>query len=171
MDLKKILDPFPMKKEAELVAQSIAEDPKYVQQLWEMCISNEKHSWRATWLMDKVYDIDSNLVRPYIPQMIALIPTLEDESKQRQYLKLISCELLPKDISGEFINRCFDLLINATTAVAVKVHAMQVLYNFSKIEPDIQNELVIIIEEQMEHGTAGFCSRSRKILKEIAFNN
>jgi hypothetical protein len=167
MDLKKLLDPFPMKKEAELVAQSIAEDRKHVQQLWEWCISNEKHSWRATWLMDKVYDVDPNLVRPYIPKMIALIPELEDESKQRQYLKLISCELLPQDISGEFISRCFDLLINATTAVAVKVHAMQILYNFSFIEPDIKNELALILEEQMEHGTAGFCSRARKLLKKL----
>ncbi len=95
MDLKKLLDPFPIKKEAELAAQSIAEDPKHVRKLWEWCISNEKHSWRATWLIDKVYDVDPNLVRPYIPKMIALIPKLEDESKQRQYLKLISYEPLP----------------------------------------------------------------------------
>lgn len=167
MDLKKLLDPFPIKKEAELVARSIAKDPNHVQQLWEWCISNEKHSWRATWLMDKVYDIDPNLVRPYIPKMIALIPTLENESKQRQYLKLISCEPIPKDISGEFINRCFDLLINTTTAVAVKAHAMQILYNFSIIEPDIKNELALILEEQMEHGSAGFCARARKLLKAL----
>ncbi|WP_321308412.1 hypothetical protein [Marinifilum fragile] len=167
MDLKKLLDPFPIKKEAELAAQSIAKDPKHVRQLWKWCISNEKHSWRATWLMDKVYGIDPNLVRLYIPKMIALIPKLEDESKQRQYLKLISYEPLPRDISGEFINRCFDLLINATTAVAVKVHAMQILYNFSSREPDIKNELALILEEQMEHGTAGFCSRAKKLLKTL----
>ncbi|WP_421919441.1 hypothetical protein [Marinifilum sp.] len=167
MDLKKLLDPFPMKKEAELVARSIAKDPKYVQQLWEWCISNEKHSWRASWLMDKVYDIDPALVRPYISKMIALIPELKDESKQRQYLKLISCEPLPRDISGEFINRCFDLLTNASTAVAVKVHAMQILYHFSLIEADIKNELALIIEEQMENGTAGFCSRARKLLNKL----
>ncbi|NOU58394.1 hypothetical protein [Marinifilum caeruleilacunae] len=168
MDLKKLLDPFPMKQEAQLVAQRIAEDPKHVQQLWEWCISNEKHSWRATWLMDKVYDIDPDLVRPYIPKMIAIIPNLNDESKQRQYLKLISAETLPSDISGEFINSCFDFLISTTTPVAVKVHAMQILYHFSLIEPDIQHELALIIEEQMENGTAGFCSRGRKILKKIA---
>lgn len=157
-----------MKKEAELVAQSIAKDPMHVQQLWEWCISEEKHSWRATWLMDKVYDIDPELVRPYIPKMIALIPTLPDESKLRQYLKLISSESLPQDIPGEFINRCFDLLTESSTAIAVKVHAMQVLYHFSLTEPDIQNELALIIEEQMEYGSTGFCSRARKILKKLS---
>jgi len=167
MDLGKLLDPFPIKKEAELVAKSIAKNPKHIKALWEICIGDEKHSWRSTWLMDKVYDIAPELVRPYIPKMIKLIPTLENESKQRQYLKLISSEPLPRNISGDFINRCFDLLISSTTAIAVKVHAMQILYNFSQKEPDIKNELALIIEEQMENGTAGFCSRGRKILKKI----
>ncbi len=167
MHLEKLLDPFPVKEEAILVAQSIAENPKFLKDLWEICISNKKHSWRATWLMDKVYDIAPELVRPYIPKMIKLIPTLENESKQRQFLKLISAEPLPDNISGDFINRCFDFLISSTTAIAVKVHAMQILYNFSLKETDIQNELALIIEEQLENGTTGFCSRGRKILKKI----
>jgi hypothetical protein len=167
MNLKELLDPFPMKKEAELVAHRIAEEPEYVNQLWEIAISNEKHSWRATWLMDKVYLINQDLIRPYLPQIIDMIPDLEDESKQRQLLKLISMEPLPKNISGSFINKCFDLLIASTTAVAVKVHAMQILFNFTQTEPDLKNELALIIEEQMENGTAGFCSRGKKLLKKL----
>lgn len=167
MDLKELLDPFPMKKEAELVAHRIAEEPEYMHQLWEIAISNEKHSWRATWLMDKVYFINQDLIRPYLPQIIDMIPDLEDESKQRQFLKIISMEPLPKNISGSFINRCFDLLISSTTAVAVKVHAMQILFNFAQTEPDLKNELALIIEEQMENGTAGLCSRGRKLLKKL----
>jgi hypothetical protein len=167
MNLKELLDPFPMKKEAELVAHRIAEEPEYVNQLWEIAISNEKHSWRATWLMDKVYLINQDLIRPYLPQIIDMIPDLEDESKQRQFLKLISMEPLPKNISGSFINKCFDLLIASTTAVAVKVHAMQILFNFTQTEPDLKNELALIIEEQMENGTAGFCSRGKKLLKKL----
>lgn len=167
MDFEKLLDPFPIKKEAELVAQSIAKNPKHIKALWEICISNEKHSWRATWILDKVYDIAPDLVRIYIPQMIELIPSLTNESKLRQYLKLISLEPIPSNISGDFINYCFDALISTTSAIAIKVYAMQILYNFSLQEPDLQNELALVIEEQMENGSAGFCSRGRRILKAI----
>ncbi|WP_461629357.1 hypothetical protein [Labilibaculum euxinus] len=167
MELKKLLDPFPVKEEARLVARSIAENPTYIKELWDICISNEKHSWRATWILDKVYDIAPDLVRLYLPQMIEIVPTLSNESKLRQYLKLISLEPLPSNISGDFINYCFDTLISSTSAIAIKVYAMQILYNFSLQEPDIQNELALVIEEQMINGSAGYCSRARRILKAI----
>ncbi|MBN2595241.1 MAG: hypothetical protein JXR82_00480 [Marinifilaceae bacterium] len=167
MELKKLLDPFPVKEEARFVARSIAENPAYIKELWDICISNEKHSWRATWILDKVYDIAPDLVRLYLPQMIEIVPTLSNESKLRQYLKLISLEPLPSNISGDFINYCFDALISRTSAIAIKVYAMQILYNFSLQEPDIQNELTLVIEEQMENGSAGYCSRARRILKAI----
>ncbi|RUT79858.1 hypothetical protein [Ancylomarina longa] len=168
MDFEKLLEPFPVKKEAELIAQSIANDPKNMNKLWEFAIGNAKNSWRASWLMDKVYDIAPELIRPYLNDMIALLPDLTNESKKRQFLKIISLEPLPENISGKFINHCFDLLMTGTTAVAVQVYAMQILYNFSIREPDIQNELALILTEQMENGTAGFCSRARKILKAIS---
>ena len=167
MELKKLLDPFPVKEEARLVAQSIAENPTYINELWDICINNEKHSWRATWILDKIYDIAPDLVRLYLPQMIEIVPTLSNESKLRQYLKRISLEPLPNNISGDFINYCFDTLISNTSAIAIKVYAMQILYNFSLQEPDIQNELALVIEEQMENGSAGYCSRARRILKAI----
>jgi hypothetical protein len=167
MELKKLLDPFPVKEEAKLIAQSIAENPTYMNELWDICINNEKHSWRATWILDKVYDISPDLVRLYLPQMIELVPSLTNESKLRQYLKLISLEPIPRNISGDFIIYCFNALISTTSAIAIKVYAMQILYNFSLKEPDIQNELALIIEEQMENGSAGLCSRGRKILKAI----
>ncbi len=167
MDLEKLLDPFPVKEEAILVAQSIAKNPKYVKELWEICISDKKHSWRATWLMDKVYDIAPDLIRLYLPQMIELVPSLSNESKLRQYLKLISLEPLPSNISGDFINYCFDALISGTSAIAIKVYAMQILYNFSLQEPDLQNELALIIEGGLENGSAGYCSRAKRILKAI----
>lgn len=168
MNLEKLIDPFPIKEEAILIAKSIAENPSYIKDLWKICISDKKHSWRATWLMDKVYNVAPDLVRLYIPQIIELIPNLDNESKSRQFLKLVSLEPLPKNISGEFINHCFDLLISNTSAVALKVYAMQILYNFSLQEPDIQNELALIIEEGLENGTAGYCSRAKRILKAIS---
>jgi len=167
MELKKLLDPFPVKEEAKLIAESIADNPLYITELWNICISDEKNSWRATWILDKVHDISPDLVRLYLPQMIELIPSLSNESKLRQYLKLISLEPLPSNISGDFINYCFDALISCTSTIAIKVYTMQILYNFSLQEPDLQNELALVVEEQMENGSAGLCSRGRRILKAI----
>jgi hypothetical protein len=167
MNLEELLDPFLQKEEVKLVAQTIAKNPEYLKELWAICISNEKYSWRASWILDKVYDIAPDLVRLYLPQIIELVPSLANESKLRQFLKLISLEPLPNNISGDFINYCFDLLISTTSAIAIKVYAMQILYNFSIQEPDLQNELALVIEKQMVNGSAGLCSRGHQILKQI----
>jgi hypothetical protein len=167
MNFETLLSTFPDKETAVLIAKEIANEPKRMQDLWDFAISTHEKSWRASWLMDKVYDEAPQLIIPYIPLMIQMIPELECESKQRQFLKLISIEPLPKAISGHFINRCFDLLISNATPVAVRVHAMQILFNFSQQEPDIKNELALIIREHMDEGTAGFRSRGKRILKQL----
>ncbi|MDE5424151.1 hypothetical protein L3073_18205 [Ancylomarina sp. DW003] len=167
MDFEAILSTFPGKDAAKLIAKGIAKEPGNMPKLWEFAISDHDKAWRATWLMDKVYDEAPELIRPYLSQMIELMPHLKCESKQRQLLKLISCEPLPKNVSGEFINCCFDYLISSSTAIAVKVHAMQILFNFAQIEPDIKNELALVIEEQMIEGTRGFNARGRKLLKNL----
>ena len=167
MDFEAILSTFPGKEAAVLIAKEIANEPKSMDKLWKFATSAHEKSWRATWLMDKVYDEAPELVRPYIPQMIQLIPKLKCHSKQRQFLKLISTEPLPKKISGHFINSCFDLLISNATPVAVRVYAMQILFNFSQQEPDIKNELALVIEEFMIDGSAGFRCRGKRILKKL----
>ncbi|MGZ2371489.1 hypothetical protein ACXR6G_17045 [Ancylomarina sp. YFZ004] len=167
MDFEAILSTFPGKEAAVLIAKGIAIEPNLMPKLWKFATGSHEKSWRATWLMDKVYDEAPELVRPYIPQMIQLIPNLECQSKQRQFLKLISAEPLPKTISGDFINSCFDLLISNATPVAVRVYAMQILFNFSQQEPDIKNELALVIEESMSDGSAGFKSRGKRILKKL----
>ncbi len=167
MDFEAILSTFPGKDAAKLIAKEIAREPKHMPKLWEFATGEHERAWRATWLMDKVYDEAPELIRPYIPKMIKLIPSLKCESKQRQFLKLIAAEPLPKNVSGEFINCCFDLLISNSTAVAVRVYAMQILFNFSQQEPDIKNELALVIEEFMSDGTAGFKSRGKRILKKL----
>lgn len=168
MDLEKLLDPFPVKKEAELIAKSIANDPKYMKELWDFAISDSEIAWRAAWIMDKVHDIAPDLIRPFIQNMVQHIPNLNHEGKIRQFLKIISIEPLPKEVSGTFITHCFNLLTKKTTAVAVKVYAMQILYNFSLREPDIQNELALVITEQMKNGSAGICSRGKRILRFLS---
>lgn len=167
MNFEAILSTFPGKEAAVLIAKGIAIEPKNMPKLWEFATSEHKTSWRASWLMDKVYDEAPKLIIPYIPLMIQMIPELECESKQRQFLKLISIEPLPKAISGHFINRCFDLLVSNASPVAVRVHAMQILFNFSQQEPDIKNELALIIRKHMDEGTAGFKSRGKRILKQL----
>lgn len=51
--------------------------------------------------------------------------------------------------------------------IAVRVFAMTVLANLAKQLPELKNELIPLIEDQLPYGSAAFISRGRKLLKEL----
>jgi len=63
---------------------------------------------------------------------------------------------------------CIENLTSAKEPPAIRVHAMQILYNISEIERDFKPELLAIIEHELEyHSTAGISSRGLKIVKKL----
>jgi len=48
--------------------------------------------------------------------------------------------------------------------VAVKVHAMQIIYQHVLIYPELKEELSTVIRDQLENNTVGFKSRGMRLL-------
>ena len=94
------------------------------------------------------------------------MPKLHD-AVVRNSMRILSSQDVPERLQGYLLEICFDFLMSTKVPVAIKVHAMQVIFNISQNEPDLLNELRMVIEEQMPYGTTGFKSRGRKILKRI----
>jgi hypothetical protein len=61
----------------------------------------------------------------------------------------------------------FKLLINPNEAIAVRAFSMTVLFNISKKEPDLKNELKLILAELVNSDSAAIKNRAKHILKEI----
>ena len=128
---------------------------------------------RISWIVTHCAEANPELMPPYFEKMILNLkkPKLIDAIK-RQTLKIIA-DLKPKlseELTGHALDICFDFLISTKEAVAIKVHAMQVIYNLCRNEPELLNELKMVIEDQMDYGSAGFKARGRKILKAIDKN-
>ena len=66
------------------------------------------------------------------------------------------------------LNYCLDVFINSSETIAVKVHAMQVLFEIALQEPGFASELTELIENELEyHYSAGLASRARKLLPKL----
>jgi hypothetical protein len=64
---------------------------------------------------------------------------------------------------------CIAVFTNSAEPIAIRVHAMQTLFNIAGKEPDFAGELTELIEHELEfHGSAGLVSRGRKLLKKLA---
>lgn len=134
--------------------------------------SFEKASWRALWVADKIHEKQPALIRPFIAQMVDALQTTDNESKLRHLLKLISLNELPPEKLSFLLDFCLRELTDAARPVAIRVHAMQILYEISVLEPDFKPELAQVIEHEMDfHGSAGINSRGKVLLKKLHANS
>jgi hypothetical protein len=140
--------------------------------------SNPK-SWRAAYLVDKINDKYPDLLRPFLNEMIEQLKIEKSHSKKRHFLKLISQNELPSELQGFMLDFCIKTFTSAKEALAVRVHALQILYNISEKEPGLKPEILSLIEYKMENNSsAGIISRGNKIaaklrmqIRQILVNN
>lgn len=126
-------------------------------------------SWRAAWLMDKIHEKEPSLIRPLIPQIIEQLKIEKSDGKKRHLLKLVSLNPIPEESLGFLTDHCISVFTSAKEPIAVRVHAMQTLYNISLTEPDLKVEIRVIMENEIEnHPSAGLESRGRKLLRKMA---
>ncbi len=109
-----------------------------------------------------------DLLTPHISSLLANLKknNLHDAIK-RNTLRLLKDVEIPKPLRGKTAGICFELLIDNKTPIAIKVFAMMVLSNLAMQLPELKNELLIHIEDQMPYGSAGFVSRGRKIIRKL----
>ena len=114
-------------------------------------------------------DIGKNhpeLILPYLHKMIdRMLQPAVHRSVKRNVVRILQFMDIPEKHQGNVMNVCFELLGDPKEAIAVRVFSMTVLDNLSKIYPELRQELIAIIEDEMEREpTAAFKSRAKKIL-------
>jgi len=152
-----------------LLVSHIADHPEHLDALIKLTFDDsEARHWRAAWMVDKINDKHPDMIIPYLPAMTDFVLKNRNAGKKRHLLKLISLHELQQERAGELLNFCIEVFTSAKEPVAVRVHAMQILYNIALQEPDFASELVEIIEHEIEfHGSAGMSSRGHKLIKKL----
>lgn len=155
-----------------LLVRYIADYPEHLEIILTKVLDDSKpEHWRAAWMVDKIHERHPELVLPYLPAMTNFVITTQNAGKKRHLLKLISLNDIQEENMALLLNFCLEVFTNAAEPVAVRVHAMQILYNIAQKEPDFSGELIELIENEMEyHGSAGLASRGKKLLKKLIKN-
>lgn len=150
------------------IAHWIGSDKKRVAQLMDMFLHDEyRVVQRAAWVVRMVYEKHSHIILPFLEQLINKMnePGVHVAVK-RNVVGILQDVDIPEPLQGQVMNTCFDMLADPKETIAVRCHSMTVLDNLSKTYPEIRQELVAIIQDQLEQETtAGFRARAKKILK------
>ncbi|HYQ58245.1 MAG TPA: hypothetical protein VEP89_12970 [Draconibacterium sp.] len=153
----------------EIITAAMLNDPKQFNTLMDLALNNtQQRSWRAAYLADKIHDEKPELLQPYLPSIIEKLKTEKNDSKRRHWLKLISMNKIEINFIGFLFDYCIKTFTSGNEPVAVRVHAMQILYNISEMEPDFKSEVLQLIEHEIEyHPTAGIRARGRKLATKL----
>ena len=151
------------------IIEGILQSPRLFSNLIDYAYDpDEVLSFRASWIMDKCSE-----QHPYLLDQTKIAKIIKNAIKHpnpsvtRASLRLLSRESAPRSAQGALVSQCFIWLASNSSAIAVKVHALQILCNEALKEPDLKNELIQVIEGQIPIGSAAFKARASMVLKKL----
>jgi hypothetical protein len=152
------------------LAAWVGSDKKRFKELMDLFLKGEyRITQRAAWIVRHCACKHPQLIEPYLGRMIErmLTPGIHVAVK-RNVVGILQDFEIPKRLLGKVTTVCFDLLASQHETVAVKVFSMTVLANIAKQEPNLKNEIRLMIEQQIPWGSAGFKSRGNRVLKMLS---
>jgi 8-oxo-dGTP diphosphatase len=171
-ELKDIINRMMSQNEADWMAVSAIENPVIFRKLVEYSYSGErKLAFRASWTLSKVCDRHPEIIHPWLNDIAESINKIENESVERSFLRILSLadiKLVSQKNQGLLADHCFQALNSPSSAIAIKVFSMEILYKLAVIYPELANELAVSIRSLMEEGSAGMVARGNMILRKIS---
>jgi hypothetical protein len=156
------------RKNVDYIAYCIGEDPELFRELLDLVFEG-KHPipLRASWVVSAVTDKYPVLMKPYVKKVIHHIPQFIHPGIRRNLLRHIATIEIPKSLEGKLYEECYQWTVSRLEPPANKVHCMQIMFNIAEKEPDLKNELRLVLEEMIHHESAAIKSRSRQLIKKL----
>ena len=168
MDFRLLLTNFPSGAEKDLLISEVGKsNDKFATLLNFALFEKDPLAWRASWILDGSDEKHPGLASGYLSKIVQNLPQLESKGTLRSLLRLLCRYDIQEEDQGMLIDLCFGYMVSELYPVAVKVHAMQIIYNHTLIYPELKKELITVIEDQVENNSVGFKSRGTRIVRQL----
>jgi hypothetical protein len=168
MDLNNFLANSIVGLKKEEIGAMFGPDQEKFQQLFTISFSRDMPiCWRATWLMDYMSELHPWLAENYIDRIWKEIPEKHPDGVTRSAMRLLSRYPVPEDHQGIATDLSLEWLSRESVPVAIKVYCMEILVQIAKLYPELGQEIIAIIEEQLPNGSAGYKARARHVIGEL----
>ena len=157
------------KTQAIRIAKHIGNDKEKFSILMALFFDSEyRITQRAAWIVSHCHQLHPSLITPYLSKMIENLEKDISIAVKRNTVRILQSVTIPNELMGTLADICFKFLADTKETIAVRVFSMTVLSNIVQEYPEMKSELQFAIEEQMPFGSAGFISRSKKVLKQLS---
>jgi hypothetical protein len=157
------------KKQALKIADYACTSPAHFKELMNCFLENNyRVAQRAAYSVSWAALRHPKMIDPYLGTLVKQLKRTDvHEAIPRNCLRILESVNIPSTYHGEVMDACFEFAQDPKTPIAIKAASLTILYNLSKVYPEIRSELKLIIETQWENETAAFRSRGKKILKAL----
>jgi len=169
MNLREALLEEHSKKQTMRIVRWIGSDKTRFAQLLKLFLGTDiRITQRASWALNWCAEKQPQLVRPHLGKLIRNLerPGLHD-AVVRNTVRLLQFIEVPEKDLGLLTNTCFRLLMKFESPIAVKAFAMTVLCNVCKKEPELKQELKLVISELHLQDSPALRNRAGKVLKAL----
>lgn len=126
----------------------------------------------AGWALMHVAKKDVSAIFPYRKTCYKAVLQYQDERILRNLLFVANALFgistdEEKRAHFELYDRCIVIVTSELYAPGTRSNALSILEQFCKIEPELSQEITIIINAIMDYASAGLKSKAQKVLKSI----
>ncbi len=150
------------------VTEKVYRNPELVYETFKLAVAEKgKRSQRASRVICTCADRKPDIIKPYLSEILKILQASENDSILMNFMKIFTAIPLPDDdnLLGILADRCFSFIESSAAKVGLKVYSLETLYRICCREPEMKNELILIIEDQIPKNDFAFKSRGERIIK------
>lgn len=156
------------KQQAMKLVYWVSNDPKRFDELMKLYFSNEeKVSQRTALALGYIFEKQPEFFYPYLPKMVAQLDEKVHDALIRCTFKVLTLLDIPENLESIVLDKAYKFFSTGNYPPAIKVYAMQTIFNIAQKYSELQPELKASIEMQLPNGSAGFKNRAEKLLKKL----
>jgi hypothetical protein len=156
------------KKMASHIVSEVVNQPERMEELMTLFFDEDLRTCqRAAWPVGLLADNNAHLLDPYIARMLDNLDTPHHDAVIRNTFRTFQYVDFSEELEGIAFDKAFNFLLDVNYAVGIRIFSMTVCGNIAMKYPELGQELIPVIEENMPHGSAGFRARGASILKKL----
>jgi hypothetical protein len=168
MDLRKAIQKEHSRTQSDKIIEYVGNNPARFKVLVDVFLTGpHRITQRAAWPLSYCVERNPRLITPHLGHILDHLkkPAIHNAVKRNtvRFLQFID---IPRRYQGKVAATCFQFL-EGKEPVAIKAFSMTVLANIAMHNPELKQEIVMIIEDQLPYGSPAFRGRAKKVLQQL----
>ncbi len=155
------------KVQRDIVVAWIGDNHERFGHLMELFLGDEyRVVQRAAWIVREIGKRRADWIAAYVGKIVNAIENPIHDAVVRNGLLVLVDVDVPKKYYGRLAEVCFNYLGEVGTPTAIKRASLLILAKICKDEPELKEELVLVLEDQLPHCTVGFVNIAKKYIRK-----